>query len=373
MHALELSSTALPLSHARTAFRRTIAAGAAWATPAIVAVTAVPVSAVSGARQPIDATYDTVASAALVSGGIMGLDLADAVPGVRGVVAANRPLSAARVAREVGSVDPRRLDTLGTVLSLKSAAPQMLTQIATAAADGTASASSGVAAPGRFATLDLLTVLTRCTPRPHDLVLSRFGTLSLEIGAVAAVAQMDARPEPASLARSYHLGGLHLVFTTDVLDSLDSNLVGEGIQINQSEGWGRIDLAALVGSLDNRDANTVLFLDGRTTRATLAARLASLLPSSGADELRTLLLDLFTHLFLERRVVLLVNAQNDPAANNPPRLHHVAAPGDWARLLPGQFDVAALRIGIRDAVRGGNLYLGRASVGPQRIRGGGAV
>jgi hypothetical protein len=57
-------------------------------------------------------------------------------------------------------------------------------------------------------------------------------------------------------------------------------------------------------------------------------------------------------------VTLDVNAQNDPLTGNP-------EPVDWAGLPAGQYDVAALRIGILDAAGASNvhLYLGRASVG----------
>lgn len=68
---------------------------------------------------------------------------------------------------------------------------------------------------------------------------------------------------------------------------------------------------------------------------------------------------LYAGLFLNGVVALTVNAQNDPAAGGP-------EPADWTGLDPGRYDVAALRIGVLDALGQSNvrLYLGRGSVGP---------
>lgn len=77
---------------------------------------------------------------------------------------------------------------------------------------------------------------------------------------------------------------------------------------------------------------------------------------------------LYTALFLEGLVDITLNVQNvpNPAANPGP------PPDDWldgSNAIPaGQFDVAALRIGILDTLGANNvqLYLGRGSVGPVR-------
>lgn len=73
---------------------------------------------------------------------------------------------------------------------------------------------------------------------------------------------------------------------------------------------------------------------------------------------------LYSGLFLSNILSLTVNAQNDPASGGPP-------PPDWRPGQPGappegQYEVAALRIGVLDGLgpAGVRLYLGRASVGP---------
>ncbi|MHA3684121.1 choice-of-anchor G family protein [Leucobacter sp. HY1908] len=64
-------------------------------------------------------------------------------------------------------------------------------------------------------------------------------------------------------------------------------------------------------------------------------------------------------LFLSGTIQLLVNAQNRPESGAP-------APLDWAEIPPGQYDVAALRVGILGLLSENDvrLYLGRGSVGP---------
>ncbi|MDJ1370968.1 choice-of-anchor G family protein [Gulosibacter molinativorax] len=72
----------------------------------------------------------------------------------------------------------------------------------------------------------------------------------------------------------------------------------------------------------------------------------------------------YSSLFLDGVVVVTVNAQNDPLAGS-------AEPPDLAALPDGQFDVAALRVGVLDALgqSGVALYLGRGSVGPSCLIG----
>lgn len=56
-------------------------------------------------------------------------------------------------------------------------------------------------------------------------------------------------------------------------------------------------------------------------------------------------------------VAITLNAQNDPFTGNP-------EPADFASLTNGRYDVAAVRIGVLEAVAGGGrLYFGRGSVG----------
>ncbi|MBL3680351.1 hypothetical protein D3230_13790 [Leucobacter chromiireducens subsp. solipictus] len=81
--------------------------------------------------------------------------------------------------------------------------------------------------------------------------------------------------------------------------------------------------------------------------------------SALATPIITAVTTLYSRLFLSGIVALTVNAQNDPFTGGP-------EPPDWAALPTGRYDVAALRIGVLDALGGlgVRLYLGRASVGP---------
>lgn len=73
---------------------------------------------------------------------------------------------------------------------------------------------------------------------------------------------------------------------------------------------------------------------------------------------------LYNGLFLSKILSITINAQNHPASGGP-------VPPDWRPGQPsappeGQYEVAAIRIGILDGLgqNGVRLYLGRASVGP---------
>jgi hypothetical protein len=153
--------------------------------------------------------------------------------------------------------------------------------------------------------------------------------------------------------------------TADVSGSLQSLLAGTapvttklvllgGIDLSAFPGVGALVTtltSALVGNLGQivgTAVNNVLspLANIGTTAATLTAPVI------------TAVSGLFTSLFVNGVVTLDVNAQNDPLTGNP-------EPVDWAGLPAGQYDVAALRIGILDAAGASNvhLYLGRASVG----------
>ena len=57
---------------------------------------------------------------------------------------------------------------------------------------------------------------------------------------------------------------------------------------------------------------------------------------------------------------VLINVQNDPLTGNP-------EPPDWAGIDPGQYDVAAIRLGVLGLLGGGNdldVVLAKGSVGP---------
>lgn len=68
---------------------------------------------------------------------------------------------------------------------------------------------------------------------------------------------------------------------------------------------------------------------------------------------------LYSKLFLSGLVSVTANAQNDPFSGRP-------EPPEWAAIPAGRYEVAALRVGVLDALGGlgVRLYLGRASVGP---------
>lgn len=70
---------------------------------------------------------------------------------------------------------------------------------------------------------------------------------------------------------------------------------------------------------------------------------------------------LYKMLFLDGVVALTINAQNDPATG-------LEEPQDWEALEDGRYDVAAIRVGVLDALGDDavRLYLGRGSVGPSR-------
>lgn len=76
---------------------------------------------------------------------------------------------------------------------------------------------------------------------------------------------------------------------------------------------------------------------------------------------------LYTKLFLDEVVGITFNAQNLPTPGPGPG--PAPGPADWDSLTDGRFEVAAIRIGVVDALaqEGVRLYLGRASVGPVAV------
>lgn len=67
----------------------------------------------------------------------------------------------------------------------------------------------------------------------------------------------------------------------------------------------------------------------------------------------------YEDLFLDGVVAVTINAQNHPQSGHP-------EPADWAAIATGRYDVAAIRVGLLDAVGASAvwLYLGRGSVEP---------
>lgn len=81
-----------------------------------------------------------------------------------------------------------------------------------------------------------------------------------------------------------------------------------------------------------------------------------------ATPVATAVSTLYTRLFMDGLVSLTINAQNDPLPGSP---SPGAEPIEWNGLAEGRYEVAALRVGVLDALRpaGVRLYLGRGSVG----------
>lgn len=88
---------------------------------------------------------------------------------------------------------------------------------------------------------------------------------------------------------------------------------------------------------------------------TLSAALSNLSTLTGA--LATAVSTAYSAIYGPGIVAITLNAQNDPTAGNP-------EPVDLGTLPNGRYDVAAVRVGVLEAVAGGGrLYFGRGSVG----------
>lgn len=294
------------------------------------------------------------------------------------------------------------LDAISEVLSLVQCDARVFGQFASAGANGRAVAACGLIDtttgaialnspaddPGTVARLDLRAVLGELSPVVSARVLGSVSELTLEIGAVAASATIDSLCSPAeALSRNYAIGALHLGFASSDITTMGLRLgltqpvAAAGLEIDVADGRARVEIASLLGaSLNERAANTALFDNDGTTEVNLTERIGRLVadwadavlpnaPTAALSPLVELLEVLCLDLFLSGLVSLVVNAQNFPAANNPRTLHNVQAPGELATVPAGQYDVAALRIGIRDALYQVTLYLARASVGPNSVRG----
>lgn len=132
--------------------------------------------------------------------------------------------------------------------------------------------------------------------------------------------------------------------------SLDELEAGDGINAT-----GGLVLSGLVNGATGL-IGPVLAGIIRGTLPAVSATLSSL--DLAVDPLVEVVADVYSTLFLDGIVAVTVNAQNDPSTGD-------AEPADWAGLPDGRYDVAALRIGVLDALGDADvrLYLGRASVG----------
>lgn len=132
--------------------------------------------------------------------------------------------------------------------------------------------------------------------------------------------------------------------------SLDELEAGDGINAT-----GGLVLSGLVNGATGL-IGPVLAGIIRGALPAVSATLSSL--DLAVDPLVEVVADVYSALFLDGIVAVTVNAQNDPSTGD-------AEPADWAGLPDGRYDVAALRIGVLDALGDADvrLYLGRASVG----------
>lgn len=135
-----------------------------------------------------------------------------------------------------------------------------------------------------------------------------------------------------TVAIAVDLSGLQLGLAGNLLTQLTSTLVTALLQ----NGLGPIIGAVVDGAL----------------------RPVSQVPLTVADPLIALVSAVYTNLYLSGTAAITVNVQNDPATGSP-------EPHDWAAIAGGRYDVAAMRIGLLDAVEASavRLYLGRGSVG----------
>lgn len=158
--------------------------------------------------------------------------------------------------------------------------------------------------------------------------------------------------------------GLTLLFLpiAEIAVGLDASLAA------LQAGGGVTATAKLLGVLDVALLTPLLSALTSGLGPLVAGLISPLLPSvvSLIDTLRPLIAaitatvsDVYSVLFLSGIVSIVVNAQNDPLSGGP-------EPADWQDLPRGQYDIAALRIGVLGALGSSDihLYLGRGSVGP---------
>lgn len=150
--------------------------------------------------------------------------------------------------------------------------------------------------------------------------------------------------------------------TAEVNGSLDALANNQGVNVTST---GLLDVVSpgLLGRIVTRLVNGL----GATVAGVVRGAVLPLVPNLVATttivakrmDLANAVSKVYQGLYFSGVVALGVNAQNRPLSGN-------AGPGEWSGLPPGQYDVAALRIGILDLLgtNNVNLYLGRGSVGP---------
>lgn len=141
--------------------------------------------------------------------------------------------------------------------------------------------------------------------------------------------------------------------------SLESLLAGTATVSTTTVVLGVLDLGLLDPVVDGLVAGLGLVIGGVVDTALGLTSVLTGPVIALVNQIVTGVTLVYQALYLDGVVSLTFNAQNALTAGNP-------APADLAALEPGRYDVAALRIGVLDALgpAGVRLYLARGSVGP---------
>ncbi len=186
------------------------------------------------------------------------------------------------------------------------------------------------------------------------------GVLNSTIDSISVNVVADVYLQAVLLFIFVPIGGVHITVSGTLKQVLEGT-ASKSVALNLLPGLGLIPGAVntLLGTLVNGLTNSVLGIVGTAFTGVFdALRVVPAAVTGAASALAQFIPALYGALFLQGVVSLVVNAQSDIA---PPG--H-AEPPDWGGLPPGQYDVAALRIGVLEAVAdGARVYLGRGSVG----------
>ena len=143
-----------------------------------------------------------------------------------------------------------------------------------------------------------------------------------------------------------------------------SGTLGE-LLANEAQVDSHVELLGLIslptGPITNRLLEGLGSVVGGVVQGALLPSLSPVVTLVGGTvaALTTLVSQVYTALFLDGVVEVTLNAQNDPALGDP-------EPEEWAGIPQGRYDVAALRVGVLDALGALGVYvhLARSSVGP---------
>ncbi|WOQ16475.1 choice-of-anchor G family protein [Raineyella sp. W15-4] len=406
--------------------RRAVVVGTAWAVPAVIAANAAPAWAASPHDfVPCSSghIYQTVGRGRFLSGSLLGTNL-DTLASVNGIVVSNdghgvvtptawgntSGFSATPVSGDAYAyAAPLSISALNAALnigvgpiSLPVNTPVgLVNQYGRAVQNGFSAGASGAvnnngviqtdnngAAWPDLATLDLKTLVSSVSGGLGTLV-GGLTNLKLVIGAVAARATLDAcAATPAT--RQYLVSYVKLVVGTGLLGAVISALGAllSGVttitdpdnllSINTTSGELTIDLGALVqnaypGSYSNKlnglAPNTALLINDHvitTLTDALVAAVLSIIPGGVLyDVLRATVTGLLTPVVsLLSSLLGGLFSTTDGVVNIVLNAQNSGGPSDFP-VTTGAYDVAALWLTVLPGVANGvNLYLARASVGP---------